>query len=95
MRCLTALLLYLWICCLPPPTSAHHFVFKEIGEMAGVLSYVHAIVPVNILGLSRAIQNIWSHFNTVLWVFTETGFYRTGFSLKRVFTKRPYKAPFH
>ncbi len=31
-------------------------VFEEIGEMAGALSYVHAIVPVNISGLARAVN---------------------------------------
>jgi hypothetical protein len=35
----------------------HHVVFEEIGEMAGALSYIHAVVPVNISGLSRAIKN--------------------------------------
>jgi hypothetical protein len=35
----------------------HHVVFEEIGEMAGALSYVHAVVPVNISGLSHAVEN--------------------------------------
>ncbi len=35
----------------------HHIVFEEIGEMAGALSYVHAVVPVNISGLSHAVKN--------------------------------------
>jgi hypothetical protein len=35
----------------------HHVVFEEIGEMAGALSYVHAIVPVNISGLAHAVNN--------------------------------------
>ncbi len=38
----------------PSPTSAHHIVFEEIGEMAGALSYIHAVIPVNISGLDRA-----------------------------------------
>ena len=38
----------------PSPTSTHHIVFKEIGEMAGALSYIHAVIPVNISGLDRA-----------------------------------------
>ncbi len=38
----------------PAPTSAHHIVFEEIGEMAGALSYIHAVIPVNISGLDRA-----------------------------------------
>jgi hypothetical protein len=35
----------------------HHIVFEEIGEMAGALSYVHVVVPVNISGLSHAVEN--------------------------------------
>ncbi len=36
---------------------SHHVVFEEIGEMAGALSHIHAIVPVNISGLRRAVNN--------------------------------------
>ncbi len=39
------------------PAQTHHVVFEEIGEMAGALSYVHAVVPVNISGLTRSIYN--------------------------------------
>ncbi len=39
------------------PSLLHHVVFEEIGEMAGALSYIHAIVPINISGLAQAIQN--------------------------------------
>ena len=35
----------------------HHVVFEEIGEMAGALSYILAVVPVNISGLSQAVDN--------------------------------------
>jgi hypothetical protein len=35
----------------------HHVVFEEIGEMAGALSYIHAVVPVIISGLSHAVEN--------------------------------------
>jgi hypothetical protein len=38
----------------PSPTSAHHIVFEEIGEMTGALSYIHAVIPVNISGLDLA-----------------------------------------
>jgi hypothetical protein len=31
---------------LSPFTSPHRMVFEEIGEMAGALLYIHAIVPV-------------------------------------------------
>ncbi len=33
----------------------HHVVFEEIGEMAGALSYINVIVPVNISGLLKSI----------------------------------------
>jgi hypothetical protein len=36
------------------PTSAHNIVFEEIGEMAGSLSYIHTIIPVNISWLDQA-----------------------------------------
>ena len=42
---------------LSPLATPHHVVFEEIGEMAGALSYVHAVVPVNISGLARAVNN--------------------------------------
>jgi hypothetical protein len=35
----------------------HHVVFEENGEKAGALSYVHAVVPVNISGLSHSVKN--------------------------------------
>jgi hypothetical protein len=54
------------------PTSAHHIVFEEIGEMAGSLSYIHAIIPVNISRLDRAtnifrsqITDLCRRYNTV------------------------------
>jgi hypothetical protein len=39
------------------PSLSHHVVFEEIGEMARALSYIHAIVPINISGLAQAVQN--------------------------------------
>jgi hypothetical protein len=36
---------------------SHHVVFEEISEMAGTLSHIHAIVPVNISGLCQAVNN--------------------------------------
>jgi hypothetical protein len=39
-----------------PLTPWHHIVFKEIGKMAGALSYIHAIVLINISGLAHAVQ---------------------------------------
>ena len=53
MNSVAALLIFLFLR-FPSPTSMHHIVFKEIGEMAGALSYIHAVIPVNISGLDRA-----------------------------------------
>ncbi len=47
MNSVTALLIFL-ILRFPLPISAHHIVFEEIGEMAGALSYIHVVIPVNI-----------------------------------------------
>jgi hypothetical protein len=38
------------------PAHTHHVVYKEIGEMAGALSYIHIVVPINISGLLQAIM---------------------------------------
>jgi response regulator of citrate/malate metabolism len=59
MNSVAALLIFLLLC-FPSPTSAHHIVFEEIGEMAGALSYIHAIIPVNISGLDRAAKTFRS-----------------------------------
>ena len=40
-------------------------VFEEIGEMLGALSYVHAVVPVNISGLARAVNNFKEDVRTL------------------------------
>ena len=53
MNSVAALLIFLLLC-FPSPTSTHHIVFEEIGEMARALSYIHAVIPVNISGLDRA-----------------------------------------
>jgi len=36
-----------------PTACTHHVVFEEMGEMAGALSYIHAVVQVNISGLLK------------------------------------------
>jgi hypothetical protein len=71
MNSVAALLIFLLLR-FPSPTSAHHIVFEEIGEMAGALSYIHAVIPVNISGLDRAantfrsqIADLRRHYNTV------------------------------
>ena len=33
----------------------HQVIFEEIGEMAGALSYIHIVVPINISGLLQAV----------------------------------------
>jgi len=53
MNSVAALLIFLLLR-FPSPTLTHHIVFEEIGEMAGALSYIHAVIPVNISGLDRA-----------------------------------------
>ncbi len=54
------------------PAFTHHVVFEEIGEMAGALSYVHAIVPVNISGLAYAINNFKEDVHTLLALYHKT-----------------------
>ncbi len=53
MNYVAALLIFLLLR-FPSPTSTHHILFEEIGEMTGALSYIHAVIPVNISGLFRA-----------------------------------------
>jgi hypothetical protein len=36
-------------------SKPHHVVFEEKGTMAGAISYIHAIVPVNIIGLLKVV----------------------------------------
>ena len=43
----------------------HHVVFEEIGEMAGALSYIHAIVMVNISGLIKTVNYLQRDLDTV------------------------------
>ncbi len=50
---------------LSPFVSPHHVVFEEIGEMAGTLSYIHAVVPVNISGLARTVNNFKEDVHTL------------------------------
>jgi hypothetical protein len=37
------------------PARTYHVIFEEIGEMAGALSYIHNVVPINISGLLQAV----------------------------------------
>jgi len=61
LRCFTVILALF----LSPLATPHHVVFEEIGEMAGALSYVHAVVPVNISGLARAVNNFKEDVRTL------------------------------
>jgi len=45
--------------------DSHHVVFEEIGEMAGALSYIHAIIPVNISALVKTACWVQQHIDTV------------------------------
>ncbi len=51
------------------PAFTHHVVFEEIGKMAGALSYVHAIVLVNISGLAHAVNNFKEDVRTLLALY--------------------------
>ena len=53
------------------PAFPHHVVFKEIGEMVGALSYVHAIVPVNISGLAHAVNNFKDDVRNLLALYNK------------------------
>jgi len=50
----------------------HHVVFEEIGEMAGALSYIHAVVPVNISGLSQAVDNFKNDVRSLEALYKKT-----------------------
>ncbi len=43
-----------------PGANSHHVVFEEIGQMAGALSYIHVVVPVNISGLLNSVADFRS-----------------------------------
>ena len=64
-------LLLLMSLLLSHPAFPHHVVFEEIGEMAGALSYVHAIVPVNISGLAHAVNNFKEDVRNLLALYNK------------------------
>ncbi len=53
------------------PSFLHHVVFEEISEMAGALSYIHAIIPVNISGLAVTIRNFRLDVHALKTLYTE------------------------
>jgi hypothetical protein len=66
-RCLSLLLAILLL----HFVSLHHVVFEEIGKMAGALSYVHAIVPVNISSLAHAVHAFRHDVHALKKLYTE------------------------
>ncbi len=70
---MTSLQITLWCVILHSfsPSFSHHVVFKEIGEMAGALSYIHAIVPINISGLALTIRNFRLDVHALQTLYTE------------------------
>ncbi len=40
-----------------PSANSHHVVFEEIRQMAGALSYIHVVVPINISGLLNSVAD--------------------------------------
>jgi hypothetical protein len=51
--------------------SPHHVVFEDIDEMAGALSYIHAIVPVNISRLAQAVQTFRYDLHVLQEIYTK------------------------
>jgi hypothetical protein len=75
------------------PAFPHHVVFEEIGEMAGALSYVHAIVPVNISGLAHAVNNFKEDVRNLLALYNKnrqpTGLGNDHFFISEFWTYSP------
>ncbi len=67
------------------PSLSHHVVLEEISKMAGALSYIHAIVPINISGLAQAVQNFHYNVNTLQEIYTK----------KRSYTRSTHDDWFH
>jgi hypothetical protein len=58
-----------------PTARAHHVVFEEIGEMAGALSYIQGVVPVNISGLLKSIADFHSKIVVLKTNYADTAVY--------------------
>jgi hypothetical protein len=54
---------YTFLSCIQTPAS-HNVVFEEIGTMAGAISYIHAIVLLNITGLVQTFQRVQRDIDT-------------------------------
>jgi hypothetical protein len=58
-----------------PTARTHHVVFEEIGEMAGALSYIHAVVPVNISGLLQSVADFRSKIVVLKTTYSDNAIY--------------------
>ncbi len=58
-----------------PTVCTHHVVFKEIGEMARALSYIHPVVPVNISGLLKSVADFRSKIVVLKTNYADTATY--------------------
>ena len=58
-----------------PTLNAHHVVFEEIGQMAGALSYIHAVVPINISGLLKSVADFRSSIIALKTNYADTAIY--------------------
>jgi hypothetical protein len=61
--------LFLFSCSFTPART-HHVVFKEIGEMAGALLYIHVIIPINISRLLHTIDDFCGKVITLKTKYT-------------------------
>ncbi len=55
-----------------PGANSHHVVFEEIGQMAGALSYIHVVVPVNISGLLNSVADFRSKIIALKTMYADT-----------------------
>ena len=69
---MTSYLKFILLLALCQLACQHHVVFEEIGEMAGALSYIHAVVPVNISGLAHAIGNFKTDVHALEALYKKT-----------------------
>ncbi len=58
-----------------PGANSHHVVFEEIGQMAGALSYIHVVVPVNISGLLSSVADFRSKIVALKTMYSDTAIY--------------------
>ena len=58
-----------------PGANSHHVVFEEIGQMAGALSYIHVVVPVNISGLLNSVADFRNKIVALKTMYSDTAIY--------------------